>query len=275
MLCQNHDAGVTRSLVFHTGTDDRRLSHQERNCLTLHVGAHQCAVRVVVFEERDHRGRNRYYLLRRNVHIVDFFSRHQCDFSMFASGRDLRVDKVSVFGQRFVRLRDDHHFFFVCRQIVDLVGDSVCFFIYHSVRCFDEAVLIDHAVSGQGTDQTDVRTFRRLDRTHSAVVGMVYVTHLEAGSFSRKTARSECRKSPLVCQLCQWIVLVHELRKLGAAEEFLDCRRHRSDVHQRLRGGHIDVLRGHSFLDDTFHSGEADTELVLQKLADRTQSSVA
>ena len=133
---------------------------------------------------------------------------------MFASGRDLRVDKVSVFGQRFVRLRDDHHFFFVCRQIVNLVGDSVCFFIYHSVWRFDEAVLVDDAISGQRADQTDVRTFRRLDRTHSAVVGMVHVTHLEAGSFSRKSARSECRKSSLVRQLGQRIVLVHELRKL-------------------------------------------------------------
>ena len=58
MLRQNHDARVTRSLVFHTGTDDRRLRYQQRYSLTLHVGAHQCAVRVVVFEERDHRGRN-------------------------------------------------------------------------------------------------------------------------------------------------------------------------------------------------------------------------
>ena len=49
-------AGVVCRAELHAGTDERCLGAQQRNCLALHVGAHQCAVCVVVLEERNHRG---------------------------------------------------------------------------------------------------------------------------------------------------------------------------------------------------------------------------
>ena len=49
-------AGVVCRTELHAGTDERCLGAQQRNCLALHVGAHQCAVGVVVLEERNHRG---------------------------------------------------------------------------------------------------------------------------------------------------------------------------------------------------------------------------
>ena len=76
-------------------------------------------------------------------------------------------------------------------------------------------------------------------------------------------------------QLGQRIRLVHELRQLGRTEELLDGSRHGTDVHQSLGRRRFDVLDGHSFLDDSLHSGEADAELVLQQFADGAQSSVA
>jgi hypothetical protein len=61
---------------FHAGADERRFGAHQRHRLTLHVRAHQRAVGVVVFEERDQRRSDRHQLLRRHVHQVDVFARH-------------------------------------------------------------------------------------------------------------------------------------------------------------------------------------------------------
>ena len=50
---------------FHAGADQRRVRLDQRHGLTLHVRAHQRAVGVVVFQERDQRGGDRHELLRR------------------------------------------------------------------------------------------------------------------------------------------------------------------------------------------------------------------
>ena len=47
----------------------------ERHGLTLHVGAHERAVRVVVLEERHERGGDRHHLVRRDVHQLDHLGR--------------------------------------------------------------------------------------------------------------------------------------------------------------------------------------------------------
>ena len=46
--------GVKGCLGFHTGSHHRCLCGKQRNGLTLHVGPHQCTVRIVIFKERDH-----------------------------------------------------------------------------------------------------------------------------------------------------------------------------------------------------------------------------
>ena len=45
--------GVNRNRALHTGTNQRLISTQSRNGLTLHVRTHQGAVGVIVFQERD------------------------------------------------------------------------------------------------------------------------------------------------------------------------------------------------------------------------------
>ena len=72
---------------------------------------------------------------------------------------------------------------------------------------------------GQVGDQTDVRTFRGLDRAHSAVVGVVYVTNLESGAVTGQTARAQGGQTTLMGQLCQRVVLIHELRQRRGSEE--------------------------------------------------------
>ena len=69
----NRHAGIAGNDAFHAGADQRRVVLQQRHGLTLHVRAHQGAVGVVVFKERDQRRGDRNDLLRRNVDEIDFF----------------------------------------------------------------------------------------------------------------------------------------------------------------------------------------------------------
>src|SRR5215469_6510573 len=75
---RDRGARVAGDHALHAGADERRLGAHERHRLALHVRAHQRAVRVVVLEERNERGRDRHELLRRHVHVVDLVRRdHQ------------------------------------------------------------------------------------------------------------------------------------------------------------------------------------------------------
>ena len=168
--------------------------------------------------------------------------------------------------------------FLVCRQINDFICDDWIILVGtvdHTVRSFDESVFVDPCITCQGVDQTDVRTFRCLDRAHTSVMGIVNVSDFESGTVSGKTARTQCGKTSLVCQLAQRITLIHELGQLGGSEELTHCSRDRFDVDQRLRSDRIDILCLHSFMDHTFHSGKTDTVLVLQKFSDAADPSVA
>ena len=75
--------------------------------------------------------------------------------------------------------------------------------------------------------------------------------------------------------LGQRVVLVHELRELGGAEELLDRSRHRADVDEGLRGDRLDVLGGHAVSHDALHPSQTGTQLVLDELTDGTQTTVA
>ena len=71
VLCQNSGAGVGSSLVLHTGSNDGLLGDHQRHCLTLHVGAHQSTVTVIVLQEGDAGGSDRDHHSGRNVHVID------------------------------------------------------------------------------------------------------------------------------------------------------------------------------------------------------------
>ena len=67
-FCRNHRARIFTNLLFDTGTHDRSLGTNQRNSLAHHVRSHQCAVGVVVFQERNQRSSDRGNLLRSHVH---------------------------------------------------------------------------------------------------------------------------------------------------------------------------------------------------------------
>src|SRR5690606_29097476 len=173
----NHtDTGVARYVALHPGTHQRLVRTQGRHGLTLHVRAHQRAVGVVVFEERNQRSSNRNNLLGRYVHQGDVFRRLDGELVQVAYGNQL-VDQFAAvqlgagLGNYVVGLFDGG-------EEYDLVGDFAI--LDHAVRAFQETVLVGAGVGGQRVDQADVRTFRRFDRAHAAVMGRVYVTDFEA-----------------------------------------------------------------------------------------------
>ena len=74
------------------------------------------------------------------------------------------------------------------------VADAVSLVKKTATAKFDETIeapyrKIDHSdpenprVTDE-VDQTDVRSLRRLDRTHSSIVGIMYISNLESGTVS-------------------------------------------------------------------------------------------
>ena len=272
-LVRDHDrARVERRLVLHTGRDDRRLGGHQRHRLLLHVGAHQRTGVIVVFKEGDHRRGDRDQHLGRGVHITDLLGFDLDDLGLVA-GDDAGVDEMSVLGQRLVRLRDDITVLDVGGHVLDLLRHDAVLDL--AVGRLEESVLVDAGVGGKIGDQTDVRTFRRFDRAHSPVLGVMHVADVEGGAVTGKTAGTERRETPFVRQFGERVVLIHELRERRRAEELADRRRHRAGVDERLRGHLLAVVHRHPLLDVLLHPGETDADLILQEFPDRTETTVA
>ncbi len=125
-----------------------------------------------------------------------------------------------------------------------------------AVRRFDKAVLVDAGIGRQVGDQADVRAFRGLDRAHTAVVAVVYVSDLEGCTVTGQAAGAQGGHTALVGQLGQRVGLVHELGQRGGTEELLDGRGNGADVDEGLRGDDVEVLDGHALADDALHAGK-------------------
>ena len=288
-LGHDHVAGVASRTGLDAGADVRRLGHDQRHGLLLHVGAHQGTVGVVVLDEGDQRGRDRDDLLRADVDQVDLRRWHEVDLrrgAVAGVGRshahtgaggattheDLVLGEVALGVDLGVGLGDDVLFLFVGGEVDDLVGDATVHDL--AVGGLDEAEVIDPGIGGERADQANVRAFWGLDRAHAAVVGRVDVTNLEASTLARQTTGAERREATLVGEARERVVLVHELAELAGPEELLDRCHHRADVDEALRGDRLDVLGAHALTDDALHPGEAHADLVLDELADRADAPV-
>ena len=118
----DHDlAGVARGALLHARADDRRLGLEERDGLTLHVRAHEGAVRVVVLEERDQGGRDGDDLLRAHVHVLDLV-RPGLRELVAETRRDPLVEEVALVIEARVGLGDDVLLLLVGGEVLDLVG---------------------------------------------------------------------------------------------------------------------------------------------------------
>ncbi len=271
---QDDVARVDRRAALGARADQRGLRLQQRDGLGLHVRAHQRAVGVVVLEERDQRRRDRPDLLRRHVHQVDVLRRGEDELAVARAARDVRaLELAGLLVDLGVRLRDDLLVLLVRVEVDDLVGHDAV--LDDPVGGREEAELGDLGVARQRADQADVRTLRRLDRAHAAVVGRVDVAHLDGCALAREAAGAERRQAAAVPQARERVRLVHELRQLRGAEELLERRHDRADVDDRLRGDRVGVLGGEALAHDALHAVEADPERFLDQLAHRAQTAVA
>ena len=264
--------GVNGNSTFHTGTNQRLISAQSRNRLTLHVRTHQCTVGVIVFQERDQGRTDGNHLLSGNVHVVDLVAAEQAGFAFATAGNQIFY-KVAFVIQVGVRLSDNVVTFFDSRQVMNFVSHNAVGDF--TIRRLEETVFVSLCVHGQGVDQTDVRTFRRFDRTYATVVGRVYVSNFEACAFTGQTAWAECGDTTFVRNLRQRVVLVHKLRQLAGAEELFHCRRNRFGVDHVLRHQGIQIAQRQTLFHRTLNTHQANAELVFRHFAYGTDTTVA
>ena len=69
--------------------------------------------------------------------------------------------------------------------------------------------------------------------------------------------------------------MVHELRQLGSAEEFLEHRCHRFGIDKVVRHERGNFLQAHALLDGTFHTHKANAVLVFHQFANQSYATVA
>ncbi len=206
--CTHHHRAVAGDFAFHPGADNRRLGDQQRHRLPLHVRTHQSTVGIVVLEERNQTCRHTDHLSRCNVHVVDLFGLDDLEVAAEAGDHIRTSHQCSAVhlgvGRCHVGLA-----FFIGSQPDRFIGDLAI--LDAAIGGDEETVIVDAGVNRQRTDQTDVRAFRRLNRTDSTVVRNVNIANLETSPLAIQTARAECREPTLVRQLAQRVGLVNDL----------------------------------------------------------------
>ena len=147
------------------------------------------------------------------------------------------MNEMSFFIQRLIRLCHMIIIFFVSSHINYFICYSrvlwICL-INPTIRCFHKTIFINSRIRCKRVDQTNVWSFRSLNRTHSSVMRIMYVSNLKSGTITRQTSRSQCGKTSLMSKLTQRVILIHKLRQLRRTKEFFHRRCHRFDIDQRL-----------------------------------------
>ncbi len=103
----------------------------------------------------------------------------------------------------------------------------------------------------------------------------VHVAHLEPGAFAREAAWSQRGDAAFMSYLGQRVVLVHELRQLRGAEEFLDRRGYGLRVDHLLRHDRFALGDREALLDRALDAHQTDAESVLCHLPDAAYPAIA
>ena len=265
---------VSYQLTFDTCTYDRRFTPQQRNRLAHHVWSHQCTVSIIMFQERNQWSRDWCNLLRRNVHQINLCRFNNREVSILTRFNFV-THKCTVIIQRSISLCNNLFFLFFSSQINQTVIRKIHFSVFHlTVRSFDESQIINLSKYTQWRNQTDVRTFRSLNRTKTTIVCVVNVTNLKSGTFTGKTTRTKGRHTTLVRDFSQGVCLVHELRQCVRSEEWVDYRRDCLRVNQINRSKHFIVTNVHTFANRTRHTSQTNSKLIRKLLTYCTYTTV-
>ncbi len=268
-------AGVADQLTLDACTDDRALAAQQRHSLAHHVRSHECAVGVIMLQERDERCCDRSDLSGRYIHKLHLGGGNDREVGV-QTGLHAVIDELAVILHRSITLGYHLALLDLGSQVDNLVVVEIHHAILHlAVRCLDKAQIIDLGIDTERRDKTDVRALRGLDRTQTAVVCIVNVTHLEARTLSRQTAGAKGRHTALVGDLGQRIRLVHELRQGVGAEERVDDTRYGLGIDEIDGSEHLVVTHIHALADGARHTGQTHTELIVELLAYSAHAAVA
>ncbi|GFI51949.1 hypothetical protein IMSAGC021_00245 [Muribaculaceae bacterium] len=228
-----------------------------------------------MFKEGDERCGDRGDLRWRYVHKLYLVRSDDREVGVH-TGFDSIVDEAAVVVDRRIALGYDFAFFDFGCEIDNFVVLEVDHTVFHfTVGGLDEAEVVDLGVDTERGDKTDVRAFRGFDRAETSVVGIVYVSDLEACALARETAGAEGRHTALVGDFGQRVGLVHELREGVGAEECVDDARNGLGVDEVNRGEDFVVTHIHAFADGARHAGEAYVELVVKLFAYGAHTAVA
>ncbi len=226
-----------------------------------------------MLQERDQRRGDGHQLLRRHVHEVDPVRRQERVIVTLAAQHEL-LGELPLGVERRVGLRHRVPLLLGRGEPADVAGHLAV--LHQPVGRLDEPEVVDPGIGRETRDQADVRAFRRLDRAHPPVLGVVHVADLEPRAFPREAARPQSREPPLVRELGQRVGLVHELRELGRPEERLDDRAHGPGVDQVVERDLLWVrVDAHPLLDQPRHAREAHGELVRDELPHAADAPVA
>ena len=132
--------------TLNTSTNHRFFRTQARYGLTLHVGTHQCTVRIIVFQERNQGCCYGYHLTGCHVHILHTVRRCHNGFAFFTTSYQI-TNQITVFVQISIRLCNHITAFFDGRQVIDFLG----YFTVDNaaVRSFQETIIIGTRINGQ------------------------------------------------------------------------------------------------------------------------------
>ena len=144
-----------------------------------------------------------------------------------------------------------------------------------AVGRLNETILVNTGKGRQTADQTDVRTFRSLDRANTAIVRMVDIADIEPGAFTPQTSRTQSRERAFVPQLGEGVGLIHELGELAGAKKLTQRGHHRADIDQRHRRQLLLVTDGHALFNNPLHATQANAQLILDKFANRLDAAIA
>ena len=211
-------------LALNTGTYDWCFRTKQRNSLAHHVRAHERAVSIIVLKERNKGCCDRGTLRRSYVHQAYFVRRYH-RIILFISGFYARTDELTFIIERSVTLSYRVILFILSCEVDDTLVGKIHFTIgCLTIRRFDKAKAINLCINTERRNQTDIRAFRRLNRAETAIMGIVYVSHLKTCTVAAQTTRAKSRHTALMSNLSKRILLIHELRKSVRSEVAVDYR---------------------------------------------------
>jgi len=270
----NNGPRIPGDAFFKPRRYQRSFRDQQGHRLPLHVGPHQRAIRVVMLQKRNQAGGNGNQLFGRDIHVI-----HPGRFGInkvsLAPANNPVGRKLSLVFNGRIRLRNNKGLLAVRRKVVQLIGNTSPFDF--SIGSLQKPEVVDAGKCCQGSDQTDVRPFRRLHGTYTPVMRRVHVAHLKPCPIPRKPPGSKGGQPPFVRQLRQRVDLIHELRKLAAAKEIADDRRECFGIDELLgrHGFHPLIKQGHPLFDQALRAGQTHPALVGEQLPYRAHPPTA